>query len=257
MNANSDIFARVLCGIDGSPQSFEALRQAERLRPPTGELYLATVAELSLAVHGGFAAPVLYDEIMGEATGALARASEHSEAAGSTLIEGDPAQALRQEIARSRATAVALGSHGNRRAAGILLGGTATALLHEAPCSVLLARQPASLNEFPSSITVGVDGSLASLHALDAARELGRRLGAPVRTLVATGGKPVDFEGLRELADLDWDERKPLDALVDASRASDLVVVGSRGLHGVRALGSVSERVAHKAASSVLVVRTA
>lgn len=255
MSADPDIFARVLCGIDGSPQSLEALRQVERLRPPTGELHLATVAELSLAVHGGFAAPVLYDEILGDATDALARASEHSDVAGSRLLEGEPAQALRQEIERFGATAVALGSHGNRRAAGILLGGTATALLHEAPCSILLARQPASLQEFASSITVGVDGSLASLRAFDAARKLAERLGAPLRTLAATGGKPVDFDGLRELADLDWDERKPLEALVDASRATDLVVVGSRGLHGVRALGSVSERVAHKAASSVLVVR--
>jgi nucleotide-binding universal stress UspA family protein len=31
--------------------------------------------------------------------------------------------------------------------------------------------------------------------------------------------------------------------------------VGSRGLHGVRALGSVSERVAHDARCSVLVIR--
>ena len=34
-----------------------------------------------------------------------------------------------------------------------------------------------------------------------------------------------------------------------------LVVVGSRGLHGLAALGSVSERVAHSAACSTLVVR--
>ncbi|MGB1627847.1 MAG: universal stress protein [Miltoncostaeaceae bacterium] len=31
--------------------------------------------------------------------------------------------------------------------------------------------------------------------------------------------------------------------------------MGARGLKGTKALGSVSERVAHKAASSVLVVR--
>ena len=155
-----------------------------------------------------------------------------------------------------RAPAVARGSHGNRRAAGILLGSTATTFLHEAPCSILLARRPASLHEFPSSITVGVDGSLASLRALTAARKLGERLQAPLRAIVATGAKPVDFERLQDVDDLHWDERKPLEALVDASRATDLGVVGSRGLHGVSALGSVSERVAHKAASSVLVVRT-
>ena len=251
-----DVFDDVVCGIDGSAQAFEALRQVERLRPPTGELHLTTVAELSLAVHGGFAAPSLYDRLLTDAESALARAGEHSAAASSRLVEGEPAQVLRREVERREATAVAVGSHGTGRMAGIVLGSTATALLHEAPCSVLLARRPASLHDFPSSITIGVDGSLVSLRALDAARKLGDRLAVPVRTVVATGGKPVDFEGLRGLGDLDWDERKPVDALVAASRATDLLVVGSRGLHGLSALGSVSERVAHEAASSVLVVRT-
>lgn len=156
-----------------------------------------------------------------------------------------------------RATLVALGSHDTSRSVGILLGTTATTLLHEAPCSVLLARAPADLSAFPSSIVVGVDGSSAALLAFDAARVLGERLGVPVRVLVASGGKPVHFEGLRPLPGLEWDDRKPLDALVDASASADLVVVGSRGLHGLTALGSVSERVAHRAACSVLVVRGA
>ena len=73
--------------------------------------------------------------------------------------------------------------------------------------------------------------------------------------LAATGGKAVAFDGLRRVEDLDWNEQPPVDALVAASRATDLVVLGSRGLHGVSALGRVSERVAHQAASSILVVR--
>ena len=36
-----------------------------------------------------------------------------------------------------------------------------------------------------------------------------------------------------------------------------LVVVGNRGLRGIRALGSVGERIAHEALSPVLVVREA
>jgi nucleotide-binding universal stress UspA family protein len=46
-----------------------------------------------------------------------------------------------------------------------------------------------------------------------------------------------------------------VNVLVSASESADLLVVGSRGLHGLKALGSVSERVAHQARSSVLVVR--
>jgi nucleotide-binding universal stress UspA family protein len=47
----------------------------------------------------------------------------------------------------------------------------------------------------------------------------------------------------------------PVDLLVAAAEDADLIVVGSRGLHGIASLGSVSERVAHHARCSVLVVR--
>jgi len=43
-------------------------------------------------------------------------------------------------------------------------------------------------------------------------------------------------------------------ALVERSRNADLVVVGARGVHGIRAIGSVSERVAHQADCTALVV---
>ena len=51
------------------------------------------------------------------------------------------------------------------------------------------------------------------------------------------------------------DVRGPVETLVEASAGADLLVVGSRGVHGLCTLGSVSERVAHRAACSVLVVR--
>lgn len=250
------IFERVVCGIDGSKEALESLRQVERLRPASGSLHLVSVAELNLAVHGGPAAPHLLEVIESDAREALERAREHSLPTDSRLIEGSPVSGLLDEIDRVRATLVALGDHGNSRSVGILLGTTATTLLHEAPCSVLLARPPADRSGFPSSIVVGLDGSSTALLAFEAARELGERLGVAVRVVAATGGKPVHTDGLRFVPGIHWDDRKPLDALVDASASTDLLVVGSRGLHGPSALGSVSERVAHRAACSVLVVRS-
>ena len=62
----------------------------------------------------------------------------------------------------------------------------------------------------------------------------------------------------------EWAERaerhadaEPIAMLLGRSREADLVVVGSRSLHGLRALGSVSERVAHGSFCSVLVVHAA
>jgi len=49
------------------------------------------------------------------------------------------------------------------------------------------------------------------------------------------------------------DIRDPVDTFSDVD--TDLLVLGSRGLRGVHALGSVSERAAHRAGCSVLVIR--
>ena len=65
--------------------------------------------------------------------------------------------------------------------------------------------------------------------------------------------KGVDTVGIR-LEPLEWDRRPPVEALLAHVDEADLLVVGSRGLHGFGALGSASERVAHRAPCSVLVV---
>jgi nucleotide-binding universal stress UspA family protein len=255
MNATSAIFERIVCGIDETPQSLEALAQAERLLAPGGRLDLVTVADVSVAVHAGWAATRVHDEIQIGARDALARAAELVRDAHSHLLEGEPARRLLDEVAREHATLLALGTHGHSRAAGIILGGTTTTLLHDAPCAVLIARPSLAENGFPSSIVVGVDGSSHSSCALAVARSLASRLAVLLRPIAATGGKAVNIDGLREVDGLEWDERKPVDALIAESESADLLVVGSRGLHGPAALGSVSEQVAHRASSSVLVVR--
>jgi nucleotide-binding universal stress UspA family protein len=74
--------------------------------------------------------------------------------------------------------------------------------------------------------------------------------------VAATGGKDIQLEAVQELGpDLVVDPGRPVETLTELSKEADLLVVGSRGLHGLRALGSVSERVAHHAQCSVLVVR--
>ena len=140
---------------------------------------------------------------------------------------------MQYEIACSDNTLVALGSHGAGRAKGILIGSTATELLHKAPCSVLVARKP--LSTFPSSIVVGVDDSPKGVTADAVAQDLAEHFGAELDR----------YENVRH----------PVNTLVEAAIEADLLVVGSRRLKGVKALGSVSERVAHEAKCSVLVIR--
>ena len=139
--------------------------------------------------------------------------------------------------------------------AGIVMGSVATEVIHKAPCSVLVARKRS--DAFPHKIVVGIDGSPQSLAAYAVAKDLAERFETELVPVRAHGGKQVEqgvvdrFVGhfREELPD------EPVTALIAASADADLLVVGSRGLHGVKALGSVSERVAHQARCSVLIVR--
>jgi nucleotide-binding universal stress UspA family protein len=234
----ASIFGRVLVGIDDSPESVEAARQAATLA--TGSLTLLAAYDITQTIVGAGMAPgpvVPLDEgpFRERAEEALERARQElgsNEPAGK-IARGRAWEVLLDEIAGEEITLVAVGSHGAGRARGILIGSTATELVHKAPCSVLVARKP--LKDFPSSIVVGVDGSKEAAVADAVAAAIAKRVGAQLERL----------ENLRH----------PVSGLVDAAIEGELLVVGSRGLHGVKALGSVSERVAHEARCSVLVVR--
>lgn len=248
-------FSRMLVGVDGSDEAIEAARQAALLTE--GQVTLLAVYEAGPRVVGGTRMPPHLDEA--SASDGLERTlealGERSDVAGK-IVQGCPWDELIDEIERTRDTIVVVGSHGISRARGILIGSTATELVHKASCSVLVTRGEARI---PRRLVVGVDGSPESARAYAVARDLAGRLGAHMRTVVDHGGTPVDTDLVRAITRGGIEEtyHEPVRALVGASGIVDLVVVGSRGLHGLKALGSVSERVAHQAECSVLVVREA
>jgi nucleotide-binding universal stress UspA family protein len=250
-----DPFTRIVCGIDVSGAGLEAVRQASRLAHPESELVLVGVSESHLGSQAGMLAAHAVEEIETGVRTALEDAHEVLPEGETRFVRGRPDDVLLQIAREEHATLLAVGSHERRRVTGILLGGVATRLLHDAPCSVLLAR-PSESEAFPRAVVVGVDGSPASLWAATVAREIAGRLGATVRVLVASEGRDVDAAAIAESAlEVVRVESRPVSALIEASREADLLVLGSRGLRGVSALGSVSERVAHQAHSSLLVLR--
>jgi nucleotide-binding universal stress UspA family protein len=261
-SSNAVTFSRVLVGVDPSAESREAARQAAILTEPDGSVTLLAAYDVAPGIVGGTGTrtPPHFDEDLQRerAEDALARAREAltglAEPAGK-LARGNARDELLREIAREEPTLVAVGSHGIGRVRGVLVGSTATELVRKAPCSVLLAREAGE--RFPQRIAVGVDGSSESAAAYAVARRLAERFGAELAPVVARGGGGVDD---RSVAAIVGDRRQdvpqaPVEALVAAGESAELVVVGSRGLHGLRALGSTSERVAHQAQCSVLIVR--
>lgn len=251
------VFARVLVAVDGSEAACEAARQAARLVAPDGELELVTAVFAIEASLQGWTDERLREALEREGGAAIRAAAELVGARAATrLVHGPPKQTILGEAERYDASLVALGSHDHGRLSELIVGGVSGPVLHEARCSVLIARRARTAALFPLRISVGVDGSATSFAALGVARELGNRYAVPVRAILARGGDVDIVHAELHAPELEIVDGSPVDALVDAAHGSDLVVVGSRGLRGWRSLGSVSERVAHRASSSVLVVRS-
>jgi nucleotide-binding universal stress UspA family protein len=248
------VFDRIVCGVDGTPESLFGVKQASRLQGSQGSLLLVTVMSLAKAAHAGMAASHAAELLQTDAEQAMAEAKELVSAEG-RIVNGDPAKVLLNES--QRATLLALGSHGRRRVAGILLGTVAARMLHDAPCSVLIARPARDVDSWPERIVAGVDGSAESELAVAAARSVASSCRAGLLIVSATSDQVDNDVAQRVAPELEERQGRAVGVLRAESETADLVVVGSRGLQGLKALGSVSERIAHQARCSVLVVRGA
>lgn len=255
------LFARILVGVDGTEWGFEALRQALVLAPEDKPVVLAVTAlDTAPAIHTGLQAGHFAELLANEAKEAR-EASEAimgaREGLSARVVRGKPVAVLRRERDEFRATLLALGGRRSSRFLGIMLGDTGTELVHDAACSALLAYPTDDGPWRPRRIVVGFDGSAHALAALRVAEELADAHGGTVEVVAATGGKGIERDATWTDRVETWDPAHPVAALVERSRTSDLVVVGSRGVHGIRTIGSVSERVAHQAHCTVLVVHEA
>ena len=255
------LFARIVVGVDGTDWGFEALRQALVLASTEDSVvHAVTALDTAPAIHGGFHAAhlaALLENEAEEARETAERILESREGLSARVVRGRPVDVLRRERDELRATLVALGGRRSSRFLGIMLGDTGTQLVHDATCSVLLA-YPADNGPWrPRRIVVGVDGSTYALAALRTAEELANAHGGMLEVVSATGGKSIERDATWADRVEAWDAAHPVAALGERSRSADLVVVGSRGVHGIRAIGSVSERVAHQAHCTALVVHEA
>jgi nucleotide-binding universal stress UspA family protein len=241
-------FASILCAVNGSRLSAAAAQRAVALAEPGADLaFLAVVdgagarrAEKALAAAARLAAKagVPCERVLDHAT--------------------DPARAIFARAAGH--DLLVLGAPAASRATGILAGSVASAATHRAPGPVLLVRPGHA--PFPRHIVVATDGSDVARAAVEAAAELASSESVPV-TLAGAGVPDLaDHAAILEerlgiepyVALLGGTPHEALAAFARETGA-DLLVVGSRGLRGPRALASTSERLAHSARTSVLIVR--
>jgi nucleotide-binding universal stress UspA family protein len=255
---------RVVCGIDASHADEAAVREACEMAGPQGHVALVCVISASGA---GLTAQATIEP--SRASEALERAMKQTRTAGVPssvylLRSAHPSDAVVR--AATDGDMLVVGTHGVSRAGGIALGRVATTALHRASVPVLVARPRP--DEGRGSILFASDGSPASDRACRHAASIAARTGAGV-TLFTAGHDDHDMRHavsrqaaeLREATGVEptiaTAAGKPAEAIVEAATAigASLVVVGSRGRTGLRALGSISEQVAHRAPCSVLVAR--
>ena len=269
--AGLELLDDVLCGVDGTRTSYEAVRQAASLTGKKGHLSL-------LAVSGEDGGSRQRNSIQQAAMGhvRLRRALDYSRAvarrAGVPVdADVDPRTKV-ADVLLEQAQAhslLALGAPSMSRMAHLLLGGVTSTAVHRLPTSLLIARRPPGGVVFAERIVVAGDASAGSDKLLDFGIGLALSRNAELLLVHAAGAEsrfqPTRLGSQAEQIGRSLAHRggvsvvpgRPERVIIEGAEQAkaSLIVISSRHLKGPRALASVSERVVHDAPCSVLVVR--
>ncbi len=285
---------KILCPIDFSPDSQQALRAAVRLAAGGDtELVVAHACYLPSVVDGTPIPAAYVDAMLASEDAALANAVRDARDLGATRVS--PLLLHGREWERICDTAdadlaielIVMGTQGRTGLKRILLGSVAEKVIRHAPCSVLAVRGKNGTSAF-HHVLCPIDFSESSRAALERAGKLADPSGLGITLLhvldlpVRFSGEPnvggfledLDRNAARMLADWAADLRTHVSvpvvtrtrigspgaqalAVLEEDPTFDLAVVGSHGRTGLRraVLGSVAERIVRHAPCPVLVAR--
>lgn len=273
----------VVVGVDDSAASAAALDRALAEAASTGRPVLAVRAWTTPVWLGG--APGAYPLIA--SSDASRRAAGHlldaavSAALGrrsggpavdvrTRLVEGEPGRHLVRLAADAGLVVVGGRHHGEL--VGAVLGSATGYVLHHAQCPVMIVPTP-SPSRGAGRVVVGVDGSPPSRAALRFGLDAAQRHGCGLTAVHAGLAAQADGAAARHWLSEEVAAALPpghgvevsqqvrcgsvTKGLLDVTKGSDLLVVGSRGHGGFAALvlGSVAMQCAQHAPGPVVVVR--
>ena len=142
-------YKKILAALDLTDEAQQVVDQARETAKQNGaELSLIAVVKPINQVYSGFdVAALSADVALIEADAvrqAESRLAEHAKALGipaqrTYVGRGNPAHEIREMATELAADLIVLGTHG-RHGLGLLLGSTATGVLHGCPCDVLTVR---------------------------------------------------------------------------------------------------------------------
>jgi nucleotide-binding universal stress UspA family protein len=267
------IFADILCAIDGKEGGFSAVEHAVALAGPQGRVTSLVVTSYRSA--GAHRAPAI-------GPGRAAEILEHARRiAGDAGVryenEVDPGSPPARVILdwSTRYELLALGAPASSWPARLLSVGVGDKAIGGFSNALLVARPLVGDRRLGDRIVVASDGLDTSDALVDLAGRLARPYGSSVTLVHALGREPIKRGRPPEQERTLQEQEKTLArvcaagmsellikpgraaaVIVSAAKAADasVVLMGSRRLNGLRAMGSVSRRVAHQAMCSVLLV---
>ncbi len=260
------LFADILCAVDGTRGSLAAVRQAAALLEEQGCLTLlaVTAVEGSGRYRGAAIDPERVERV-------LDMASQLARQAGARCTRladsaAPPAKTILAQAASHQL--LAMGAPAMSWVGELFLGGVVSSALRSLPSPLLLARPAPPEQPFGRRIVVASDAEEGSDELVELASTLALRLGGGAMLVHAVGieskARPHRIE--RQVHQLEAALADACEVHVEAGAAHEviaqiarsaqasLIVIGGKRPDGLRALGSVSERIAHDASCSVLVM---
>ena len=291
---------KILIGYDGSDCSERMIWDLKHAGlPKQADVVVMTVAEHWLAAPTSFGGvDVHFTEAPDEAQNTRAMA-EQAQALisyhfpewniNTEAVWGTPASKLVEKADEWKPDLIVVGSHGRGVVARFFLGSVSQKVLHEAHCSVRIARGSAEGEDTPARLLLAIDGSKGAMAAVDAVVARHWPVESQAHIVNATWSVPPITSGRMVAPIADWiaEENARIKTAMEAAAAklqgvglitssvveeeepkelickeaerwgADCIFIGARGMGPVERLliGSISSGVAAHAACSVEVVR--
>lgn len=255
-----------LCALDGSPESIGAVHQAASLVGSDGHLTLLLVTAFrnEPEMRSPAISPAQATEILEHAQAAAREAGVP--ASVEVDPEGPPGRVVLEHCAGH--DVLALGTPATEWFGAMFLGGVAATAEDYLTRPLLVSRAADRGTALQDRILVASDGLEGSDELVAIAGRLAAGRGGSVTLLHVLGAESHmhphriqhQAEQLQELlgdrARLKVEPGHARHAVIEAARAEDssLVMLSSRALSGLHAVGSVSRRVVHQAPCPVLLV---
>ena len=284
----SNLFSRILVGIDDSEASKDAVSFGARLaREHGGQLILGNSVNWMPVVSQVASSGAIIDtktlvddlkmngrEMLDRAAGTAKRDGVEAQ---TCALEGEPARQILELAAEAKCSLIVMGTHGRQGVERLFIGSTTEAVLRGSTIPVLTVRAgmkcPALERRCFERFVVGVDESEPSEAAIRTVLELPSEGSQISFYSVAEGGDDAHEQAERVIAKAiaranvhgtsatgNVLSGTPAETLIAVAqqRGADLIVLGSHGRRGLHRLflGSIAEHVVRSAPVPVLVVRT-